>query len=273
VSEPASAAPHPSDLRVELGHAIFAFVEPHRGHERAWNRWYERDHLVAAGSCAPWTMATARWLATRRLKALRYPKQNPICQPVERGTFLAAIWIQKGRFEEQQSWVAERMRVLAAHGRNFERRDVLTTAGYDYLGAALRDEDGVPPELALDRRYPGIVLVWTERRPGTSLEGLRGWLAGEFLPGVVEKSPIALALLFTPKPKASWWPKAAPEVPGVGERILVACFGEEDPAACFAPRFADLGAALDAGGRGRTLLVAPFAPVVPGTDPPADELG
>ena len=269
---PEPAAPQPSDLRVELGHAIFALVEPHRGHEVAWNRWYERDHLPAAGAFAPWTMATQRWLATRREKALRYPQQNPICQPAERGTFLAALWIQRGRYEDQQAWVAEQMRTLAAQGRNFDQRDVLSTAGYDYLGGVRRDADGVPPELALDRRYPGVVLVWSERRPGAPLDELRGWLAGELLPELVEKSPIAMALLFTPKPKASWWPKAAPEVPGVGERILVACFVEEEPAACFERRFAELGASLDAGGRGRTLLVAPFVPVVPGADPPLDRL-
>jgi hypothetical protein len=270
---PEPAAPQPSDLRVELGHAIFALAEPHRGYEKAWNRWYERDHFLAAAACAPWTLSTARWLATRREKALRTPERNPICEPLSRGSFLAAVWIQKGRYEDQQLWVAEQMRILSAQGRNFERRDVLTTAGYDYLGGVLRDPDGVPPELALDRRYPGIVLIWTECGPGASLEGLRGWLAGECLPGLVEKSEVAMALLFTPKPKASWWPKAAPEVPGVGERILVACFVEQDPVASFERRFAPLRAEIDAAGRGRTLLVAPFVPVVPGTDPPVDELG
>jgi hypothetical protein len=271
VSDPAASAPV-SDRRVELGHAIFALVEPHPGHEVAWNRWYERDHLIAAGSCAPWTIATQRWIATRREKALRYPARNPICEPVSRGSFLAAIWIQSGRYDDQQRWVAEQVAVLAANDRNFDRRDVLTTAGYDYLGGALRDADGVPPELALDRRYPGVVLVWTERRPETSLDALRVWLTRDFLPGAIEKSPIAMALCFTPKPKAAWWPKAAPEVPGVGERILLACFSEEDPAACFERRFAGLAAAIDAGGRGRTLLVAPFAPLVPGVDPPVDLL-
>jgi hypothetical protein len=269
---PEPAAPHPSDLRVELGHAIFALVEPHRGFERAWNRWYERDHLPAAGACAPWAFSTARWVATRREKALRYPRENPVCRPVERGSFLAAIWIQRGRYEEQQAFVAERMRVLAAHGRGFEQRDVLSTAGWDYLGGVLRDVDGVPPELALERRYPGLVLVWSERRPERALGELSGWLAGELLPALVEKSPIAMALLFTPKPKASWWPAAAPEVPGVGDRVLVACFVEEEPAACFERRFAELGAGLDAGGRGRTLLVAPFVSLVPGSDPPLDRL-
>jgi hypothetical protein len=81
-----------------------------------------------------------------------------------------------------------------------------------------------------------------------------------------------MALCFTPKPKAAWWPKAAPEVPGVGERVIVACFTEGDPAESFAKYFSQLGAAIDAGGRGRTLLVAPFAPLVPGVDPPVGEL-
>lgn len=271
MSNPAACAPL-SDRRVELGHAIFALVEPHRGHERAWNRWYERDHLIAAGGCAPWTIATQRWIATRREKALRYPAPNPICEPISRGSFLAAIWIQSGRYEDQQRWVAEQMAILTANDRQFAERDVITTAAYDHLGGALRDADGVPPELALDRRYPGIVLVWTERRPDTSLEALAAWLTRDLLPGVIEKSPIAMALCFTPKPKAAWWPKAAPEVPGVGERVIVACFTESDPAACFEPCFAPLGAAIDAGGRGRTLFVAPFAPLVPGVDPPVAEL-
>src|SRR5262245_59829062 len=182
--------PHPSDLGTELGHAIFALVEPHRGHEIAWNRWYERDHLIAAARCAPWTIATQRWIATRREKALRYPAHNPICEPVSRGSFLAAIWLQNGRYEDQQRWVAEQLAILAKNDRNFDQRDVITTAAYDYLGGALRDADGVPPELALDRRYRGAVLVWTERTANTSVEALGAWLAREFLPGVIEKSPI-----------------------------------------------------------------------------------
>ena len=272
MSDPASAPPHVSDRRVELGHAIFALVEPHRGHEIAWNRWYERDHLIAAARCAPWTIATQRWIATRREKALRYPAHNPICEPVSRGSFLAAIWLQRGRYDDQQRWVAEQLAILAKNDRNFDQRDVITTAAYDYLGGALRDADGVPPELALDRRYPGVVLVWTERKPGTSVEALGAWLARELFPGVIEKSPIAMALCFTPKPKAPWWPKAAPEVPGVGERVLAACFVEEDAAASFERRFTGIGDAIEAGGIARVLLVAPFAPLVPGVDPPVELL-
>ncbi len=256
-----------SDVRVALGHAIFSLIEPHPGHEIAWNRYYERDHLVAAGSCAPWTFSTQRWLATRRHKAVRYPQANVIANPFGKGTFAAGMWIQEGRLVDQQAWVAEQMPILAKHGRTFEKRDVLTTTGYDFLGAAARDLDGVPPEFALERRYPGLVLAWVERTPGHSLEALRDSLLGESLPRFLEKSTTAQALCFTPLPKAAWWPKAAPEVPGVGDRILICLFGDRDPLEVWQDHYAALGQILEASGHARHLFVAPFVPVVPGVDP------
>jgi len=261
-----------SDERVELGHAIFGFVQPHSGHELAWNRYYERDHLIAAGAFAPWTISTQRWLATRRHRAVRYPRENPIAQPFDKGVFVAGIWIQKERYDDQQLFVAEQMKILGEQGRNYEERDVLTTAGYDYLGGTFRDADGVPPELALDRRYPGLVLAWVERGPSHALEALRDHLVQELLPGLLAGSPVAMALCFTPLPKANWWPKASPEVPGVGDRVLIAAFVESDPLDDWDARFAAWGRALEAGGVGRTLFVAPFVPVIPGVDPDPEEI-
>jgi len=261
-----------SEARAVLGHAIFSLIEPHPGHELAWNRYYERDHLIAAGSCAPWTFSTQRWVATRRHRAVRYPLENPIANPPERGAFLAGLWIHADRLADQQKWVAGQMPILAEQGRTFEQRDVLTTTGYDFLGAAARDADGVPVELALERRYPGVVLAWVERTSGCSLEALRDALIDETLPAILEDSPTALALCFTPLPKADWWPKAAPEVPGVGERILVVCFSDSDPLDVWEDRYAALGQALEASGHARLLFVAPFVPIVPGVDPDLGEL-
>ena len=34
-------------------------VEPHRGHEVAYNRWYERDHFYAGCMIGAWTIAGA----------------------------------------------------------------------------------------------------------------------------------------------------------------------------------------------------------------------
>ena len=255
-----------------MGHAIFGFVQPHAGHELAWNRYYERDHLIAAGTCAPWTIGTQRWLATRRHKAVRYPHDNPIAQPFDKGVFVAAIWIQQDRYVDQQLWVAEQMKILGEQGRNFEERDVLTTAGYDYLGGAFRDADGVPPALVLDRRYPGLVLAWVDRVGGCSLEALRKHLVDGVLPALVKGSAIAMALCFTPLPKAAWWPKASPEVPGVGERVLIAAFVEHDPLEDWDARFAGWGGAFEAEGLARTVFVAPFVPVIPGIDPDLEEI-
>jgi len=252
---------------VVLGHAIFGLIEPHRGHERAWNRYYERDHLIAAGSSAPYTFSTQRWLATRRHKAVRTPAESPIASPIDKGSFLAALFIEKDKLEEQQRWGAGKMKELGAAGRTFDERDVLTITGYDFLGAAARDVDGVPPELALERRYPGIVIAFVERRGGDTLEDLRDALLGEALPAFLAGSPTAQALCFTPLPKASWWPKAAPEVPGVGERILVALFVDRDPLEVWGDHYAKLPELLETKARARVLFLAPFVPVVPGVDP------
>ena len=35
---------------VDLGAGIFALHDPHPGHERDFNRYYERDHMYAAGA-------------------------------------------------------------------------------------------------------------------------------------------------------------------------------------------------------------------------------
>ena len=56
-------------------------------------------------------------------------------------------------------------------------------------------------------------------------------------------------------------------MPGVGDRILIACFVECDPLEVWNEQFAGLATALETGSGGRTLLVAPFVPVVPGVDP------
>ena len=264
---PDSASAAGANLGVSLGHAIFGLIEPHPGHERAWNRYYERDHLIAAGSCAPWTFSTQRWVATRRHKDVRSPRTNVIASPYDKGSFLAGMWIHKDKLALQQAWVAEQMPILAAQGRTFEKRDVLSTTGYDFLGASLRDADGVPPELALERRYPGIVLAWVERKPECPLEALRNALVGEALPRFLEKSPTAQALCFTPLPKAAWWPKAAPEVPGVGARILIVFFTDVDPLEAWGDHYAALPERLEASRHARSLFVAPFVPVVPGVDP------
>ena len=39
-------------------------VEPHKGHEVAYNRWYERDHFYAGCQIGAWNLAGTRFVAT-----------------------------------------------------------------------------------------------------------------------------------------------------------------------------------------------------------------
>ena len=126
--------------------------------------------------------------------------------------------------------------------------------------------------MVVHHRYPGLVWTWVERVDDTPLEDVAATLLGDVLPDALAGSPTALTLAFTPMPKAPWWPKAAPEVPGVGEQIVLVHFLELEPAACFGTHFAKLGDSLEAAAPVRTLLVAPFLPTVPGTDTHTDDL-
>ncbi len=48
------------DHEVAIGGALITMVEPHVGHERAYNRWYEDDHFYAGAMCMPWMFAGRR---------------------------------------------------------------------------------------------------------------------------------------------------------------------------------------------------------------------
>ena len=139
------------DRPVDVGAALFALHDPHRGHERAFNRYYERDHMYAAAVLAPYTIAGQRWVATRDLKDRRVPEAGPF-GPRTAGSYLTMYWIQAGHLADQQAWVNEQMASLVAAGRTFGERDVQIATVFDRVAAYRRDPDGVPPILALDHR-------------------------------------------------------------------------------------------------------------------------
>jgi hypothetical protein len=255
-------------VSVELGHAIVGFVEAHAGHERDFHRWYDRDHLYSVGRSAPGTLSTRLWLAPSDLRAMREPSeaQNPISGRLERGTHLSTIWVEAGRLQEQQEWIDRELERQRAAGRMFAHRDHLYTHRYELLGSALRDADAPPVALALDRPHAGLVATWLERPPGVSLEGLATRLADDWLPALMESSPLSLALILALLPKPAGWPADLPEPPGLGERLLVLQFLDQHPREAWHEHFARSAAAL--GDRARLLLSAPFEPSIPGGDEP-----
>src|SRR5262249_56051780 len=89
---PYTELPKLGPYEVGLGGALITMVEPHPGHERAYNRWYEDDHFYAGATVGPWMFAARRWVATRDLQLMRYPTDSPVAQPVTIGAYTSVYW-------------------------------------------------------------------------------------------------------------------------------------------------------------------------------------
>ncbi|HUI49944.1 MAG TPA: hypothetical protein VL119_14725, partial [Acidimicrobiia bacterium] len=89
---------------VGIGTAVIAYIEPHAGQARAFNRWYERDHMYAATTAGPGAFSGARWIATRACKAVRPPGTTWFGDPA-RGSFLTTVWLLDGCQAEWDAWV------------------------------------------------------------------------------------------------------------------------------------------------------------------------
>ena len=163
------------------------------------------------------------------------------------------------------------MRSLVEAGRTFDERSVQTATSYDLVGSYRRDPDGVPPFMALDHRYPGCIWMIVERG-ASSLDTLSSFLLDDLFAKSFASTSVAMATAFAPRPKEPWWLAAAPEVEGVGQRLAITAFVEDDPRSAWEEVFVPLVAAIDASGQGRTLFAAPFIPTKPGTDEYVDQL-
>ena len=257
---------------VTLGSILFTIVEPHAGHEVAYNRWYERDHFYAGCLIGPGILGGRRFVATRPYKDLRYPEDSPIAPDRLTGSYLALYWIERGMQDEWGTWAAKQVHALHKAGRMFAERDHVHTKMYRYRWSAFRDPDGVPPELALDHPYPGLAVLFLEAGEGVARDDLGAWLQDEHLPGLIEGSSAAMALGFTPVPIPDDAPADVPRIAADERRVLVLLFLEADPREEWAARWATQGEAVAAGGLGTVVWASPFIPTLPGTDTYTDQL-
>src|SRR5262249_8672498 len=156
-------------------------------------------------------------------------------------------------------------------GRMFAERDHVHTLLYNYEWAAARQPDGVGPELALDHRYPGLVMVVGELSEAATREELDQWYRTEHFPGVLPGSAIDQVLAFSPMPLLSDAPGDVPRTTDADRRFLHLYFVDTDPAEVW-PAIARHGDELASSGLGRLVWASPFVPTVPGTDTYTDQL-
>jgi hypothetical protein len=256
------------DEPIRVGSMLWVFTDPHRGHELAYNRWYERDHYYAGCMVGADTVAGSRWVATKRHKDERFPADSPMPFDLADGSYACVYYILDGSHDAWLDWATPAMHALYEADRGFQSRTHYNTGVHRLRWRAYRDPDPVPLELALDHRYAGLVAFFVEPTGSQAdVDAFFDSTLPEWLPG----SPVASASAWFPEPLLDTKPDFVPVDPNASERVLHLHFVEEDPLGCW-DRWVDLGERLAASGAGRIVWASPFVPTVIGTDRYVDEL-
>ena len=257
---------------IELGSMLLTVVEPRRGHEVAYNRWYEEDHFYAGCMIGPYQFAGRRFVATADLKALREPDPSGITGSPERGSYAALYWVLAGYHEVWNRWAVRQVRALHAAGRMFEERDHVHTLLYRYHWQFPLAPATVPVAQALDHPYGGLVAVFVDRAPGVAQEELWGWYREGALRGIVPADGRSLVAAFTPLPLLIDAPGDVPRQEAEEGRTVLLFFSPEDPRQWWEPVIGGHREALEGTGMGRVVAALPFIPTIPGTDIFTDQL-
>lgn len=263
-----------NDYPIQLGSMLFTMVDPTKGNEVAYNRWYERDHFYAGCMVGPWLFAGGRWVAPKALKDLRFPADNPIVTDPEGGSFLSIYWVLEDKHEAHFDWALEQVVWLYAQDRGFNERVHNHTALYDHPSAHYRDADPVPIELALDHRYDGMVACFIERADGADEDALQALLRDRAVPALLDGSDIASCAQFKPinrDANDAGAPMDLGSSPGDQERTMQLFFLDAKPEASM-DRFHAYADAIEASGLGKLLCCAPYYPTNVGTDDYTDQL-
>ena len=256
---------------VKVGSMLFTLVEPHRGHEVAYNRWYERDHFYSGCMIGPWQFAGKRFVATADLKKMRDPDSSSITGEPLRGSYVALYWVLDGHHDDWNLWAVDQVRALHKSGRMFDERDHVHTLLYTYRFEVGRGQDPVPVELALDHPYEGMVAMWVDATDGTDREELATKLRDELLPEAVAGSAAGLVAGWEPLPLQV-------DVPGVARsdslerRLLLLWFLDQSPAECFDSTIRKAAERIQGSGLATVVTAVPFIPTIPGTDTYTDQL-
>jgi hypothetical protein len=265
-----------------VGHALITMVEPHAGYERIYNRWYEDDHFFAGALFAPWMFSGKRWVATRDLQLMRYPKESAVANPVTAGCYLGVYWVTEGRVDDHKSWIFKTNDRLRQEGRSFVERTHVFTSFQDKATTVYRDTSVVRDVHALNHGYAGLVLEVVDAPTAETRADLERWLVSEHIPSVLTGGAAAMCGVFLANPQsAEGLPasqtkestdKMMSHAAAGGRRITLLWFLEEDPRTCWHKLFRAEGEKVQQGGKGRLELVAPFIPSIMGTDRYIDEL-
>lgn len=256
---------------IELGSMLFTMIEPRKGHEVEYNRWYERDHFYGGCLVGPYLFSGRRWVATKDLKAMRFPASSPITPAPEVGSYLSVYWVLAGTHDEWNRWALDQVQMLHRDGRMFEERDHIHTLLYEFRWDVNRDgEEGVPVELALEHPYQGMVAVIGERSEDSDMADVDAWFQDR-LPGALAGTRIGQVADFSAMPLLGDAPSDVPRAADIDRRFMQLWFVDDGPDSVW-DTVRSVASAFDDSGHGSIVFASPFKPTVPGTDTYTDQL-
>ena len=162
---------------------------------------------------------------------------------------------------------------LYSNGRGFPERKHTHTTLFDHIGAAYRDADPVPVELALDHAYDGIVVAWFDAREGnTARVGARHAHRGppaRAARRLLHRDRLVVDPGRRRRPPTSRWTSAPPPAAPSASCRSSSSHGDVTEALAGLRTYTD---AVAEAGLADVHLVAPFFRTVVGTDTYVDEL-
>ena len=261
-----------------VGHALITMVEPHLGHERAYNRWYEDDHFITGAMVEPWMFAGRRWVATYDLQQLRYPlNSTSVVEPITKGCYLGTYWITGGQLDNHKQWTFAANRRLSSDDRINHDRDHAFTSFQDKSGTVYRDDDVPRDVFSLIDPSPGLVIEIVDAPTSAEREDLEQWLLEDYLPTRVRPgNPVSSAMVWrTNGPDDGMKPEVKARLSKVandGRRLTILWFLTVDPRDVWETFFVREGDMIAASGKGELALIAPFIPSKMGTNTYDDQL-
>lgn len=268
------------DYPIDVGAMLFTMVDPNKGHEVAYNRWYERDHFYGGCMIGPGILSGARWVATKPLKDLRFPESSPFAEPVTAGSYLAIYWLNKGQEAEWGAWGSQQVWWLYDNGRGFDERTHAQTGMYNFASTRGADDHQVPVALALDHRYESLLVVVVEPATGVTSVDIDAGPVTQLL----ASGAAALASSWTlqqrpPSPDSTGESDGEEQTSpmplgasgGAVDRIVQLIFSEQAPTDAW-PGVVAYAADIEAAGLGTVTFASPFLPTDVGTDRYTDEL-
>lgn len=253
----------------ELGGVYLAIVQPRPAFAKEYNRWYDRDEFYSGAMSGPWIFSGRRWVATRTLRGARILGQGADSAPYSVGNLLATYFITAGHVEDARTWmITHATESLWPDGRGFPERDVVYSGWHDVRATAVLDPPPMTPEMALEHPYEAIVIEVIDAVSAEARDDLVEWLANSLVPATIS---VGQCVLMTPT-EADAQTRAWGLAEASPHRVTLAWFLPDWDIAHWPSRFALHESLLRESGRGSLVMVAPFLPVVPGTDRYIDEL-